>query len=183
MGVSQTPEQLVGKMRGVGQAVKSSKDVTHLRPVADVVKVQFLRSAATSGLRPGSIIAKRPWRGVYQQARGQAIAVGYAKPAHLVDSESKAHPIMPGGRRVFGRQLVTLLGGATGQRGLRTRSKRTGKVLSAGAGSGFIAAYVPMHPGVRRGKHFFQRAKQPAKTAAAKKYHDGVVTNISAALK
>lgn len=167
MGVSKTADQFVGKLRQTEKVLGAQGDRASLLPVAQVVSTTLVTSAAQSGLHKGSKIAGRPWKGVYIKPVGtRELAVGYASPAHLVNSRTKAHTI--GARklgtrgaiskRVQGASLISFLTGSGGAASFRPRG--TAKGARALHWGNSFAAYV--HSPGTHGKRFYERAKPVA---------------------
>lgn len=175
MGVSHSAAELTAKLRQAEKVMGDSGTRSSLNPVADRVKSVMLRSAAASGLHPGSRIAGKPWRGVYVRSQGATdLAVGYASPAHLVNSRTRPHVI--GARklgtrkaiakRVTGASLASALSGV----GISASFKVRGTAKGARAlhwGNNF-AAYV-RSPGTK-GKRFFEKSKTPALKEGGEEY-------------
>jgi hypothetical protein len=172
MGVSHSAAELGAKLKQAENVLGDAGTRKSLGPVADRVRGVMLRSAAGAGLRPGSKIAGRPWRGVYVRNEGtKNLAVGYASPAQLVNNKTRAHLI--GARklgtrkaiskRVTGASLVSALTGTNVAASFRPRDITKGaKALHFG---GTFAAYV-RSPGTR-GKRFFEKAIPQAQKEGA----------------
>lgn len=179
MGVSRTADQFVGKLKATEKVLGEQGDRRSLMPVAEVVKGTLERSAAQAGLRKGSKIAGKPWRGVYIRNQGaRELAVGYASPAHLVNNRTKAHVI--GARklgtrkainkRTTGASLIGFLAGSGVAASFKPRSITAGaKALHWGTN---FAAYVRSPE--TRGKRFYERAKPVAQQEGGKAMQQSV---------
>lgn len=178
MGTSRTPGEFIGKIRAAENRLHNF-DRKSVLPVADAVKQVFTASAASAGLRRGSKIANRPWRGVYVRNSGtQNLAVGYAAPAHLVNNKTRRHVI--GAKKLGTRR--TIASRVAAGKGLKVNDKRFGStVLHWGGAGGPFARYV-QHPGTR-GKQFYEKALPPAEARARVEFQRGVNRTLAAVFK
>ncbi len=169
MGESKNVAEATRKLNGTASNFKTLTR-PQLSHVADAMKPPMLSAAASAKLRPGGLIGKKPWRGVYVRTAGQGYGVGYAKGATLVDQPTRAHIITP--RKA---------GSAKNQ---HRYFRKTGKakksirgIVEEGIGGGYRGRHgiriggnwraYAKHPGTK-GKHFFDRSKVPTQQAASR---------------
>lgn len=178
MGQSKDRAELVGKLGKAGAVITGPR---MLQAATNSVKSTLERSAAQSGLRRGSTIARRPWRGVYVRRAGQGMAVGYARPAGLVNNRTRPHVIGARGlgtrttiaKRVNAASLVGALSGGAVSASFKGRSGA--KALKFPNGD--FAAYAK-HRGTA-GKHFYERAKPLAAKDGARAAQTSLVTGLA----
>lgn len=181
MGQSHNRAELIGKVGRAGAALTGPQI---LQAATDSVKRTLEVSAARSGLRRGSNIAGRPWRGVYVRRAGKGMAVGYAKPAHLVNSPTRPHVIGAKGlgtratiaKKVTAASVASIFGG-TGSASFRGR--KGARALHWGGDN--FAAYVRSRG--TRGKRFFEAAKPAAARDGARSAHRSMVTGLASVFK
>lgn len=158
MGISRDVTTFTKKLQSAGKVIGEQGDRKSLLPVARTVQATLDVSAATAGLRKGSRIAGKPWRGTYIRNQGtNELAVGYSSPAHLVNNTNRSHII---GARKLGtkKRISKQVLSAQGPVGLVLSDTRQG--AKALHWPGHFARYVH-HPG-SRGKRFYERAKPVA---------------------
>lgn len=113
--------ELAGKLDGAGRALRGESRRA-VGSAAYEFKVGIERQFARDGLRRGSKLAGRPWRGVsYQVKTDSRVLVMAAKPSWLFNNPTSPHPIAP-------------------------RQRRGKKAL---AFNGIVRARVVQHPGTR----------------------------------
>lgn len=143
------------KIQATGKVIGEQGDRKSLLPVARAVQSALDSSAAGVGLRKGSKIAGKPWRGTYIRNQGASeLAVGYASPAHLVNNTNRAHIIGArklGTRKRISKQVLS----TSGPVGLTVSDTRKGATVLYF--NGIFARYVH-HPG-SKGKQFYEHAK------------------------
>lgn len=120
-----------------------------------VTKEIILAEAASSGVPPTSKIAGGKW-GVRYTVKGKSALVRITGAFHLVDRDTKAHPLKP-----------------------RTRGRGARKKAIAFNG---VARASAMHPGTK-GKGIFADAKAKASVAAPKIMSKSVVSGWRDALR
>lgn len=135
MGKSLTSAEFVKKINDLGHATDRNRR-TAVNLGAFEAKKTLIAAAGAKGLTPGGKIAKRRWNVRYdvKGTETPTALVRFTGPVHLVNSDTRSHPITPKGRG------------------------RRGKKALAFNGRAYAAV---RHPGTT-GKHFFEAGKVAA---------------------
>lgn len=157
MGTSNTAAEFGRKVRSLGTVTETrARDAVHAGALT--TKTLILAEATTKGLSPTSRIAGGRWGVSYNVAgtTNPTALVRVKGAVHLVESDTKAHPI-----------------------GRRTRGRRAGTALKLADGS---FRRVVNHPGTQ-GKGFFKAARDKAEVAVPIVMARGVLAGWRAVLK
>jgi hypothetical protein len=154
MGSTTDPKKFVADIKQMATITERRQSII-VGQGAQVTKEIIIAQAASAGVKPTSKLAKKRW-GVRYKVQGTKALVAINGPFHLVERDTKAHPIGP----------------RTRGRGSRKRAIAFGGIVRANA----------QHPGTK-GKHIFADAKAKASIAAPKIMSKSVVSGWRDALK
>lgn len=179
MGVSRSPQELAHKLSKMRQGLSEMDEVT-VREAAQLTKTLILQTASSRGVLPTSRIAGGKW-GVRYDIKNQArpIALVAVKgPFHLVENDTRAHPIYRKFTRAKGRGARRI-----------NRQRQLEQAFAASGAYRYGALKLPdgnfrrivQHPGTK-GKYIFRDAKVKAERAIPREYERRVHKIITQAL-
>jgi hypothetical protein len=144
---SRSVDELVRKFDRAAKAMpRAQQDAA--RRAGPAIKASWVGIAAGAGLRPGARVARRKWGVRYSVGRKGNLYVRFTGPVHLVNGDTKAHPIVPKAlRKAQGQALIGALTGVKVSRRLGGRGRRA---LTIGSD---VRSYAN-HPGTK-GKRFW----------------------------
>jgi len=159
---SRSVGELVAKFERTATALpKAQQDAA--RRAGPAIKGAWTGIAVGAGLNPGRKIGRRKWGVRYSVGKKGNLYVRFQGPVHLVNGDTKAHPIIPKAlRKEQGQALIGALTGARVSRRLGGRGKR---VLTIGSNVRTKAD----HPGTK-GKNFWPKCADSARTMAPRIY-------------
>lgn len=133
------------------------------RAAGPIIKVAWIGVAGTAGLNPGSKVGRQKWGVKYNVGKKGNLYIRYTGKLHLVNGDTKAHPIIPKAlRKAQGQALIGALTGVRVSRRLGGRGKRA---LTIGSNVRTSAD----HPGTK-GKNFWPKAHRAATEIAPRIY-------------
>jgi hypothetical protein len=162
--------ELVAKFDRAATALPKAQAAAS-RQTGAAIKVSWMAIAATNGLKPTSKVGNRKWGVRYSVGKNGGLYVRFSGKVWLVNSDTKAAPIVPRGqRRAEGRALIAAL---TGQSTSRFGGRGGKRALSFKG-----TARASANKKFQKGKNFWPACSKSAREIAPKVYRHNVGTNL-----